>query len=547
MINAILPVSFLAVMTMAPMDRFYWRRTWSIFFQNQTMPWIAVPNPIDPCIERYYPNPYAVSLDRIGSFKQYLLFNYQSDYLRWVQDLIQEGSLPIGRYSYLVPEPEDIYVRYSQIERIDLYRCTSDSMYVDVIISTEISVWQVIHDIPRSDTMKQWYWLRTFSKLSPEYGSFNNLVYAAIYDRNDFQPRMPLDEYLIPYNSPQTLELDSAELLQTYYKEALATPCQVSGEVLAQRMGLEVRYYRLTQDSSIRGQMYFTWRDIEVYDQNGNIITVTVPVNTIVVDLNSCFDKDGHLNREQVKDTLIHECYHAFRHRLFFLGQLLYNEELRCLSCCVTGIESGEAMDNWFREPLVKYGSREKTPIDWIEWQANRASPRIQMPAQTTKLKIEALREYYHGNYPGMNELKQLGYVIRDLASLYGVSKQTAKLRMLELGYDEVQGVMIFANGSYVEAHTFSNGALDRNQTVTIDIAEALKLYSRDSDFRAVVQSGQYLYLDGHFCKSDRKYIYRRGDSLHLTNYAKTHMDECCLIFSVHSASSDYFYQEGTL
>jgi len=422
------------------------------FLQNQTMPWIAVPDPFDPGIERYFPNPYAVTLDRIGSFKQYLFSNYQSDYLRWVQDLIQEGSLPIGRFSYLVPEPEDIYVRYSQIERIDLYRRSSDSVYVDVIISTEISVRQVIHDIPRSDTLKQWYRLRTFSELSPDYGSFNNLVYAAIYDRNDPQPGMPLDEYLIPYNSPQTLELDSAELLRTYYKEALATPCQVSGEVLAQRMGLEVRYYRLTRDSSIRGQMYFTKRDIEVYDQNGKIITVTVPANTIVVDLNSCFDKDGHLNREQVKDTLIHECYHAFRHRLFFLGQLLYNEELRCLSCCVTGIKSGEAMDSWFRDPLVKYGTREKSPIDWIEWQANRASPRIQMPAQTTKLKIEALREDYHNSYPGMNELKRLGYLIRDLASFYGVSKQTAKLRMLELGYDEVQGVMNFVNGAYVEA-----------------------------------------------------------------------------------------------
>lgn len=517
------------------------------YFQDQTLPWIAVPDPYNPGMERYYPNPYALPLDRIGSFKEYLMANYQSDYLHFIRDVIQEGALPIGKKSYLVPEPEDIFVRYSQIERINLYRRSSDSVYVDVIISTEISVCQMISDIPRSDTLKQWYRLRLIADLGNGYDCGFHLDFAVIYDRNEPQPGMPLDEYLIPYNTPATLEADSAELLRTYYAEALAMPCQVVGEILASRMGLEVRYYRLTQDSSIRGQMYFSEREIAVYNQDGQIITVTIPANTIVVDLNSCFDAEGHLNREQVNSTIIHECYHAFRHRLFFLGQLLYNEELRCLSCSVAGIESGTEVDRWFQDPLVKYGVKEKSPIDWIEWQANRASPRIQMPAQTARIKIDTLRSQYENRFPKMNDLKRLGYVIRDLAIFYGVSKQTAKLRMLELGYDEVQGVMNFANGAYVEAHTFTNGALARNQTVTIDVAAALDLYCKDEAFRKTIQSGSYQYVDGHFCRSDRKYIYRYQNKLRLTNYAKTHMDECCLIFTVRGTSGNYFYQEGTL
>ena len=218
------------------------------FFQNQTMPWVAVPDPMNPGIERYYPNPYAIPLDRVGSFKDYLLANYQTDYLQWVREMIEAGSLPIGRRSYLVPEPEDIYARNSQIERISFYRRSSDSVFVDVIISTEISVRQIINEIPRSDTLRQWYRLRMFTVLDAGGCCFNNLVYAGIYDRNDPNPGMPLDDYLIPFNSPETLEADSAELLRIYYPEALASPCQVNGNILAKRMGLEVRYYCLTQD-----------------------------------------------------------------------------------------------------------------------------------------------------------------------------------------------------------------------------------------------------------------------------------------------------------
>ena len=526
------------------------------FSQREVGPMVVMRDLFDPSMERYIPNPYHTNIAYIGSFRQFLMEHFRDSYVDFLRDLIERGDLDVGKRSNFIPNPDSIRVNKADVQRIDFYRKSCEEVYADVIMSAEVSVFQNRNGAFASDQLSQWFRVRTYSVLSPEEQSFNNLICIMIYDRGEPAPGMALDEYLVPYTSENLLDSEGTAILSAFYPEALDKPCRIEGTALAERMNLDVVYYRITPYSAIRGQMYFEEREITVINGKGKRIRKVIPANTIVIDLSTCEDEDGGLNKEKLHDTIIHECFHAYRHRLFYLGQKLYNEEIGCLSCSVSGERAGAALD----EGIALQGSSnpddfaivvpsldEKSPIDWIEWQANKVTPRIRMPARTTTEKIEELYKKYHSRYPNMAGPKLIGNVVIDLARFFGVSKQSAKLRMIELGYSEAKGVLNYVNGAYVENHTFAPGSLGRNQTFTIEFSDAFSLYSQNVAFQKRINSGRYQYVDGHFCLSDSRFLYRRNGELHLTTYAKSHMDECCLIFTVRYGKPAYIYREGTL
>lgn len=65
-----------------------------------------------------------------------------------------------------------------------------------------------------------------------------------------------------------------------------------------------------------------------------------------------------------------------------------------------------------------------------------------------------------------------------------------------------------------------------------IDHIDALKEYVRNAAFREALDTGRYVYCEGHFCLNDPRYI-RPGyrGKPYLSAYARDHMRECCLIF----------------
>ena len=377
-----------------------------------------------------------------------------------------------------------------------------------------------------------------------------------VYDRNEPAPGRRLDDYLVPYVSTGVLDGEGVDLLAAYYPESLQMPCRIEGEELARRMRLRLIYDRLTPDRSIRGQMYFEEREITVLDEKGRPHQRIVPANSVVIDLDSCKSWDGRFSKEKQNDAIIHECYHAYNHRLFYLGQRLYNEEIRCLSCSVTGERAGAAVDAQLASTALDSPSAAQiadstfhrwTPVDWIEWQANRVTPRIRMPALTTRQKIDELARSYDLDYPDLTQEDIIAKAVEDLAEFFGVSKESAKIRMVELGFPEAEGVFNYVNGRYAENHACYLGDAGKRKTFTIDFAAATELYQRNEAFRNRVSSGSFLYVDGHFCLNDSRYIYKSNHKLRLTPYAKANTEECCLAFTLRGISHEYFYQEGTL
>ena len=52
-----------------------------------------------------------------------------------------------------------------------------------------------------------------------------------------------------------------------------------------------------------------------------------------------------------------------------------------------------------------------------------------------------------------------------------------------------------------------------------------------NKEFRKAIDTEQFLYIEGHVCLNNEKYVNTTEGHPFLTQYALAHMDECCLVF----------------
>ena len=514
-------------------------------------PSVVMDDPFEPGAVVLQKNPFCSEADPVGSFKQYLMGHFYRNYISFMKEQTENAALP-GLEKYQSGKRSVFFsANRVDIENIEFYAKSQSEIYVDIIFSLDIQCSQGRRlYAPTYHTER--YRLHTCASLSPDTLSFNTILGLTVYQKYEALPGVPLDDYLIPFAGTDLLEMESDSFLSLYYPEALKTPQIVNGLTLASRMGLSVLYLSIADNPEVRGQIYFEPQSLEVLAANGNHISMIIPANTIVVNLAGPTSQSGALAKDKANDTIVHECFHAYRHRLFYLGQRLYNNSLRCLSCNVRTQRESSAMDlsvvllnntNPGRAAAAADRLSVKNPIDWVEWQANRVTPRIRMPAQSFSYKAEELlRKYSH-----LPETEKLERAISELAGIFGVSKQSAKLRMVELGWTAAKGVLNYVDGRYVENYHVEEGTSTQNETYTISLNDALQLYRESEKFRSVIQSGHYQYVDGHYCLASHKYLYRRNGALFLTQYAKEHMRECCLSFAASKYRSQQDYREGVL
>ena len=59
---------------------------------------------------------------------------------------------------------------------------------------------------------------------------------------------------------------------------------------------------------------------------------------------------------------------------------------------------------------------RKRNALQWMEWQANALAPKILMPAEMTKRKIEELLIRYHVEFSRLNEADIMQMVLTELS-----------------------------------------------------------------------------------------------------------------------------------
>ena len=323
-----------------------------------------------------------------------------------------------------------------------------------------------------------------------------------------------------PFQSPN-LESIATDFLKRNYPKALLQPMAIDPSELAKSMGLTVKLKRITEDCSIFGQIFFEDSTAEIYDEKlCQSVEEEVSAKTILVDPETYF----LYNLGKVNNTIVHECVHWDLHRKAFELERLYNNEASRIKCQVAGGVEG---NSW-------------TATEWMEWQANALAPRIQMPMGMFKTQASKYIKEYRDMLGKDDIIDVIEPVIDELAAFFCVSRLAAKIRMVDAGYEEAIGAFIYVDGRYVTPHKFRKNAIREDQTYTISAEEATIQSVINREFGELVRTGVYQYVDAHFVLNHPRYLEQRADGLvYLTDYARNHIDECCIPFDMTVKSTD--------
>lgn len=311
-------------------------------------------------------------------------------------------------------------------------------------------------------------------------------------------------ENFIPVIRREEYEAEAEAFLKEYCPEALTMVMQVPiRDVVEKRMELKViDDVQLTKDLAVFGQICFNNSIIKIYNSDSDIYNdKVVERGTIFIDPNTVFLRCvGCAN-----NTLAHEAFHWWRHRTYAtIHGILRDKSHICYRCPTTPARE--------RKEAV-------TDEDWMEIQANAIAPKILMPKKQTEYKIKQLvKEYGYGN-DGITSREILQDIIDELASFYSVSKQAAKIRMIELGYPEAAEVYNYDKDCFYTSHE-------------INKVDAYKEILINEEFKALIDMELFRFAEGCFVINTDKYLIRGDDGNYcLTDYAKDNLTDCALNF----------------
>lgn len=310
---------------------------------------------------------------------------------------------------------------------------------------------------------------------------------------------------IVPVLYKKDLDKEATAFLEKYYPEALESPMPVPIEKIAtDALHLTVlQGHRITDDFSIFGQICFSKGAVLVKDIfKCSEKEMEVSRGTILIDAYTYWER----NKGCANNTIAHEVYHWHRHRLYAAIKQILRDEKFIAHRCPTQIRYPGENDEWTDEQRM-------------EWQANNMAPRILMPVQTFKIKVDELyKQYDYENTP--LKVAVLTCIADELAKFYGVSRQSALIRMTETGYLEARMVL-----NQLEEQDFHS---------YISLEDVFYEYSNNKDFRRLLDSGQFRYVDGYVIINDDKYIQiDESGKYSLTEYAWDNLSECTLTFSV--------------
>ncbi|MEW8994432.1 transcriptional regulator [Clostridium sp.] len=447
------------------------------------------------------------------SFTDYVANRFYDELYATVESYIEKNRENLDLHLWRVRNVGEVSLSDLEVKSVSVNDLSAMKIEFDVILDAEIEVAEGDYHYDDSDLCHQWFLLRCSGNLDCNLNDFE-ITGINIYNQKN-KLTNPLSDSLVPYINKDDLESFANDFLQRHYPEALKTPMAVEPQKLAKNMGLTVEMREITKDFSVFGQIYFHNSNAEFYDEDSDeMVKVHVNARTIFVDPKAYFLR----NLGAVNNTIVHECVHWDKHRKAFELERLYNSSAGKIKCQVIG--------------GIKDNTRDAT--DWMEWQANALAPRIQMPLGMFKTMAFEFIKQFRAELETSELINVMEPVIDTLASFFCVSRTAAKIRMIDAGYEEAIGTFTYIDGRYVKPHRFKQGVLQRNQTFSIGAVDAAILSITDPEMSYLIKDGSYQYVDSHFVLNHPDYLTqdKNGFTI-LTQYARNHMEECCLVFNL--------------
>lgn len=322
----------------------------------------------------------------------------------------------------------------------------------------------------------------------------------------------PLSPFLIPYFSNRRVDDVAEELWILYRQEAIAIPGYRDPVKLAELMGLTVQYLPLFDHKGVGAVLFFADGEIQMREEKEGWEeetpkTVSIPANTIVVNTNT-------VRSEYSSFDVFHECFHYEFHYLFYRLQDMYNTDIRKIKSVEVKVDRDTDFAN---------------PVYFMEKQANRGAYGLMMPASTTEEMINwECSKVTRSRHAG----EQFEIAGKAIAKELSLPHFRIRARMIQLGHIQAKGALNYAERKLIQPFAFDSDSLREEQHTFVIDRDTVSSLCRDSDdFLAVMQSGKYIYADGHIVRNDPRFVINRRDRFMLTDWANKHVDECCLRF----------------
>ena len=468
---------------------------------------------------------------KYDTFAAYLEDVYYNQIFSKIKSYLFNNKGRLDLSTSVVPDPSYVELSDFQIMGISYHEPDINRIECKITIRAEVEISGRGRRDYESDSTECWLSI-PFAATLKNGLKHVNIGHASEYSRELFRAEDALTKYLVPYIYAKDLDKHAEKFLERYCPQALKEPMPLPIKEIVEQMGLTV--YHAPLPGGIFGRTYFNDANVEVYGNKActEIVEKSISPGTVLVNPDVFFMR----NIGSVNNTVIHECVHWDKHYKFFELQKLLNPDIQAISCAVV-------------EEYKKRSNQLEDELSWMEWQANALTPKILIPAKTGKAKLSEILNRLRSSFQG--HLRN-GYImelaISEFADFFKVSTTAAKIRAVELGFEQAAGVFNFIDGKNYPPFSFQKGSLKKGQTFIIDrnniIVESLFNQDLADDFKA----GRFIHAGGLFVINDPKYVNIIEDTEPaLTEYALEHVDECCLVFDrttrVSSHYDDSFYR----
>lgn len=398
---------------------------------------------------------------------------------------------------------------------VQYWRINRTSLYADVSVCLEL------------DTSKGMIkWNGTLTVLID--AADNGPLYFSIEGLSRWQPdqehSIMLSPFLVPYLKNKGMEAEADHIWKSYLPGIEPVCTDQYAYQLAESMGLTVMHLPL-ENKNIDSVLFFIDDTITTRDwslPNAPTETVSVPANTIIINTNN-------IKKDYSAFSILHECVHYYEHFLFFRLQDAKNNDASKLRF--------EQDEN-----LKTCGD----PIYWMERQANRIAYAVMLPGADFSWRAEkALSGITH--YLNDGDLYQKA--IDSIASNLFLPDFRIRARMIQLGHIAAKGACNYVDHRRIDPFAFDRESLpDEQLTFVIDRNTAYDLYKESADFKELLDTGHYVYVDGHIVRNTETYVQISDFGLDLTRRALDHIDDCSLRFTrVYEPRMPEKYKHGRL
>ena len=318
-----------------------------------------------------------------------------------------------------------------------------------------------------------------------------------------------LSPFLIPYFTSAKMDMEAEDIWSTYVPGALENGSIRKAATLAEAMGLSIMHLPLHKHEGVNSILFLIDDSVQVSESGMSPKQKDIPANTIVVNTSI-------IKKEYSDFNILHECIHYYEHYLFFrLQDMHHNDILRMETQEVEIPEDGEKISN---------------PVYWMEKQANRGAYGLMMPISFMRdlmaEKCRALKPYDHEG----EKYEQIGLSIADDLCL---PHFRVRARMIQMGHVHAKGALNYVDRNRIQPYSFDEASLRLDEhTFNIDRLTAGHLYEKNTDFRKVLDSGKFIYADGHIVRNEPRFVEQTPFGHMLTPWAVQRVDQCCLRFT---------------